>query len=137
MTLGDWDRVRELGSQLLVNGGLAVTEELRELLPRVAMDVALSSEDAHQALASPETAAALLREVHQRIHDGSRRLSRALVESHKLKMAGDLGAARQVLTGVASVEVVPLYLEQLQIALDHLDESEDASDTDSQDESSD
>ncbi|RKH45452.1 DUSAM domain-containing protein [Corallococcus sicarius] len=122
---GDWDRVRELGNQLPEDAELPVTDELRELLLRVAPDVALTAVEASEALSSPVSAAAFLREVHRRIRDGSRRLSRALVESYKLKQAGDLAAARQVLSRIADVEVVPLYREQVQIALDHVDAPEE------------
>ncbi|WP_223632047.1 DUSAM domain-containing protein [Corallococcus sp. EGB] len=125
MIPGDWDRVRELGAQHATDAALPVTDDLRELLIRVAPQVAISTADAQQALAAPTTAAALLREVAQRIRDGSRRLSRALVASAKLKDAGDFAGARKVLEEVAAVEVVPLYLEQVQAALDYVDEPED------------
>ncbi|WP_158619244.1 MULTISPECIES: DUSAM domain-containing protein [unclassified Corallococcus] len=131
MNPGDWDRVRFLAGQLSDDGELPVTEEVRELLLRVAPDVALTPEEARRALNAPNTAAALLREMHHRIRDGSRRLSRALVESHKLKQTGDFAAAREVLNRAAAVEIVPFYQEQVRIALDHVDAPEDDNQTDS------
>lgn len=131
MNSGDWDRVRSLGGQLAADGELPVTEEVRELLLRVASDVALAQEEARQALNDPSTAAAFLREMHRRIRDGSRRLSRALVESHKLKQTGDFAAAREVLNCVAAVEIVPFYQDQIRIALDHIDVPDEDNPTDS------
>ncbi|RKH69220.1 DUSAM domain-containing protein [Corallococcus aberystwythensis] len=125
MNPGDWDRIRSLGGQLPEEGELQVTDEVRDLLLRIAPDVALTQEETQQALNDPRMASALVREMHRRIRDGSRRLSRALVESHRLKQSGDVSAAREVLHRVAAVEVVPHYQDQIRIALDHVDAPEE------------
>ncbi|NRD60540.1 DUSAM domain-containing protein [Corallococcus exiguus] len=131
MNPGDWERIRSLGGQLPEDGELPVTEDVRELLLRVAPDVALTQDEARRALNDPSTAAVLLREMHRRIRDGSRRLSRALVESHKLKQTGDFAAARDVLNRVAAVEIVPFYRDQVRIALDHVEDPDEDNQTDS------
>jgi DUSAM domain-containing protein len=125
MDQADWDKLMELGAQLPPEGALPLSDELRALLERTAPDAALGAADIQSALSSSSSATVLFREVHRRIREGSRRLSRALVSASKLKQAGDLASARTVLEAAAKEEVVPLYLEQLQIALDHLDDPED------------
>ncbi|EPX60257.1 hypothetical protein D187_002343 [Cystobacter fuscus DSM 2262] len=66
-----------------------------------------------------------MREMRHRIFEGSRRLSRALVDSARRKKAGDVAGARAVLEGVLAVEVVPLYREQAETALSYVDDPED------------
>ncbi|MFY0583831.1 DUSAM domain-containing protein [Cystobacter fuscus] len=63
--------------------------------------------------------------MRRRIFEGSRRLSRALVDSARRKKAGDVDGARAVLEGVLAVEVVPLYREQAETALSYVDDPED------------
>jgi DUSAM domain-containing protein len=75
-------------------------------------------------LLSPAGAETLVREMCRRIFEGSRRLSRALVDSARRKKAADVAGARAVLEAVLAVEVVPLYREQAEIALAHVDDPE-------------
>ena len=117
----EWDRVIELGQRLQRGEALELTDDVRELLRRVAGDLAVSGTDARAALSAPATATALVRELNRRIRDGSRRLSRALVDANRRKEAGDVEGAREVLESVLAVEVVPLYREQVEIALAHLE----------------
>jgi DUSAM domain-containing protein len=121
----DWDRVLELYAKLERNEAIELDADVRDLIRRVARDVAISDDDAECALLTPAEAETLVREMRRRIFEGSRRLSRALVDSSRRKKAGDVAGARAVLEGVLAVEVVPLYREQAQVALDYVDDPEE------------
>jgi DUSAM domain-containing protein len=121
----DWDRVLGLYARLERNEALELDADTRDLFRRVARAVAISPGDAERALLTPAGAETLVREMRRRIFEGSRRLSRALVDSARRKKAGDVAGARTVLEGVLSVEVVPHYREQAQIALDYVEDPED------------
>jgi DUSAM domain-containing protein len=73
--------------------------------------VAVSTADAETALASVESATALLLEIRKRIREGSNRINDALFRMYALQDAGDLKGARQQMQDVLAVEVVPLYRE--------------------------
>ena len=120
----DWDRVLGIYVKLERGEKLDLNADMRELLARVAQDVALSPEDADRALLSPPGEETLVRELRRRIFEGSRRLSRALVDSSRRRKTGDVVGARAVLEAVLAVEVVPLYRKQVEIALDYVDEPE-------------
>lgn len=121
----DWDRVLGLYAKLERNEELELGADVRDLFRRVARGVAISHDDAERALLTPAGAESLVREMRRRIFEGSRRLSRALVDSARRKKAGDVAGAREVLEAVLAVEVVPLYREQAEIALDYVDEPEE------------
>ncbi|HZH79527.1 MAG TPA: DUF2379 family protein [Archangium sp.] len=121
----DWDRVLGLYAKLERNEAIELDADARDLFRRVARDVAISHADAERALLTPAGAETLVREMRRRIFEGSRRLSRALVDSARRKKAGDAAGARTVLESVLAVEVVPHYREQAQIALDYVDEPEE------------
>jgi DUSAM domain-containing protein len=117
----DWDPIWALARRVLEQGEpLELTDETRGLLLRSAREVAISNEDAESALRSVSTAHTLLQEVRRRIHDGSSRLSRARIRAYELRDAGDLDGAQQLMRDVLAVEVVPLYREQAEIALEKL-----------------
>jgi DUSAM domain-containing protein len=120
----DWDRVLGLYARLERNEAIALDADVRDLCRRVARDVAIPHDDAERALLSPAGAETLVREMRRRIFEGSRRLSRALVDSARRKNAADVAGARAVLEAVLAVEVVPLYREQAEIALEHVDAPE-------------
>jgi DUSAM domain-containing protein len=71
--------------------------------------VAISPEDAENALRSVPTATALLEEITRRIHEGSDRLSKAEIRASDLQDAGDLDGACRLMEAVLAVEVVPHY----------------------------
>lgn len=121
----DWDRVLGLYARLERNEAIELNAEVRDLCRRVARDVAISHDDAERALLTPSGAETLVREMRRRIFEGSRRLSRALVDSARRKKAGDVAGARERLEAVLAVEVVPLYREQAEVALDYVDDPED------------
>ena len=121
----DWDRVLGLYAKLERNEATELNADVRDLCRRVARDVAISNDDTERALLTPAGAETLVREMRRRIFEGSRRLSRALVDSARRKKAGDVAGAREVLEGVLAVEVVPLYREQAEIALDYVEDTED------------
>ncbi|MFP2906941.1 DUSAM domain-containing protein [Pyxidicoccus sp. 3LFB2] len=117
----DWDELRALAQQVLVRGTpLELTEDTRALLRRSAREVALSQEDAEDALRSVSTATTLLAEIRRRIRDGSNRLSDALHRYYQLRNAGDFAGARKQMEDILAVEVVPLYREQAEIVLEKL-----------------
>ncbi|MFY0570410.1 DUSAM domain-containing protein [Archangium lansingense] len=96
------------------------SEEVRTLVRRVALDVAIRTEVSEQELRDPTRAASLVREIRQRIREGSRRLGSALLEVYRLQESGDLKGARKVLEDLLAVEVVPLYRHTAQSELDDL-----------------
>lgn len=120
----DWDRVLELYAKLKRNEAMDLNANVRDLCRRVARDLAISTDDVERALLTPAGAETLVGEMRRRIFEGSRRLSRALVDSARRKKAGDVSGAREVLESVLAVEVVPLYREQAEIALDYVDDPE-------------
>ncbi|WP_257456362.1 DUSAM domain-containing protein [Archangium lipolyticum] len=124
----DWDGVLGLYARLERNEPIELNTDVLDLCRRVARDVAVNHDEAERALLTQVGAETLVREMRRRIFEGSRRLSRALVDSARHKRAGDVARARAVLDGVLAVEVVPLYREQAQIALDYVDEPEDVDD---------
>ena len=121
----DWDKVLGLYARLERNEAMELDADLHALCQRVARDVAISNDEAERALLTSTGAETLVREMRRRIFDGSRRLSRALVDSARRKRTGDVTGAREVLEAVLTVEVVPLYREQAQIALDYVDVPEE------------
>ncbi|WNG22661.1 DUF2379 domain-containing protein [Cystobacter fuscus] len=117
----DWDDVWELARAVLENGApLNLTDETRALLLRVAQEVAISQQDAEDALRSLSAATTMLREIDRRIHDGSWRLTDARSRAKKLRDEGDFDGAQQVMRDVLTVEVIPFYREQAEIALESL-----------------
>ncbi|WP_073564925.1 DUF2379 family protein [Archangium sp. Cb G35] len=121
----DWDRVLGLYARLERNEAIEFDADTLDLCRRVARDVAISSDNQESALLSHAGAETLVREMRRRIFEGSRRLSRALVDSARRKKAGDIAGARKVLEDVLAVEVVPLYQEQAKTALDYVDDPEE------------
>lgn len=118
----NWDEVRELATQVLGRGApLVLTGEVRALLRRTAREVALDEAETEAALASVESATALLHKMRERIREGSNRLGDALHRMYRLRDQGDLDAARQQLRDVLAVEVVPLYREIAEDELEKLD----------------
>jgi DUSAM domain-containing protein len=117
----DWEVLRTLAQDVLENGApLELTDETRTLLSRTAQQVAISQQDAEDALRSLSTATTLLREIRQRIRDGSHRLGDALDRAGKLQKKGDLDGAQQVMRDVLAVEVVPLYRKHAEVQLEEL-----------------
>jgi DUSAM domain-containing protein len=117
----DLDDVWMLGRDVLENGApLELNEKMRALLSRTAQQVAISQQDAEDALRGLPTATTLLGEIHRRIREGSRRLSRARDRVDELQEKGDLDGAQQVIRDLLAVEVVPLYRENAQVLLDEL-----------------
>ena len=118
----DWNPIRALAQRVLTQGEpLELTNETRALLRKSAREVAISSEDAEDALRSQSTATTLLREIRQRIRDGSNRLMQALERAYTLREAGDLEGARREMEGVLAVEVVPLYRAQATDVLEDIE----------------
>ncbi|MET0402698.1 MAG: DUSAM domain-containing protein [Cystobacter sp.] len=114
----DWDNVWELARAVLENGApLNLTDETRTLLLRVAQEVALSKQDAEDALRSVPAAKTLLREIDRRIHEGAWRLTDARNRAKKLRDEGAFDGAQQALRDMLAVEVVPHYREQAEITL--------------------
>ncbi|MFE8596436.1 DUSAM domain-containing protein [Archangium violaceum] len=121
----DWDRVLGLYARLERNESIEFDADTLDLCRRVTRDVAISDDTQESALRTPARAETLVREMRRRIFEGSRRLSRALVDSARRKKAGDIAGARKVLEAVLAVEVVPLYREVAQTTLDYVDDPEE------------
>jgi len=117
MTLQDteldalWDHLWGLEDRLNHGQPLELSERMRALLLSAAPTVAISNADAEAALATTESATALLLEIRKRIREGSNRINDALVRMYALQDAGDLKGARQQMHDILAVEVVPLYRE--------------------------
>ncbi len=117
----NWDRIRDLAQRVLERSEpLQLSADTRALLLKSAREVAISDQDADDALRGLPTATTLLGEIRQRIREGSRRLNRAQDRVEELQEEGDLNGAQQVIRDVLAVEVVPFYREQAEIALEKL-----------------
>ena len=120
-----WDAIRNLNRRITDQGEpFVLTDETRTLLQGTAPDVAITPGEAARALQCDTSAAELLKEIAKRIRVGSRRLSRAIVESDQRHQAGDMEGARKPLLDVLAVEVVPHYREVAQTPLDALDDTD-------------
>ncbi|NPD28137.1 MULTISPECIES: DUSAM domain-containing protein [Corallococcus] len=117
----DWDPVRELASRVEAGEALVLTPQVRDLLLRTAQQVAIPESDAQAAIQDVATATALLREARGRIREGSIRLNITEMKARDLVRAGDKAGARQLLGELLAVESVPLYREQIELALEDLD----------------
>lgn len=114
----NWDPIRDLAQRVLERSEtLELSEDTRALLLKSAREVAISEQDAEDALRTLPTATTLLREIRHRIGEGSRRLSRTRSRAYELRDAGDLDGARQLMRDALAVEVVPLYREQAETLL--------------------
>ncbi|MDY7231925.1 DUSAM domain-containing protein [Hyalangium rubrum] len=108
---GEWHEIRVLDTRVQQGQAFALTEDVRALLLRSAPTVAISVAEAEEALATVESATALLRKIRERIREGSNRIGDALFRMHEFQDAGDLKGARQEMRHVLTVEVVPHYRE--------------------------
>lgn len=106
---------------------LELTEGILAFLRRSAADVGVSEAEAEAALATPESAGALLRHIMGRLRDASNRLKRAMYRMTELRDAGDLEGARQQIRDWLAVEVVPRYRRAAEEQLVGLDEPPPAS----------
>jgi DUSAM domain-containing protein len=106
-----WDHLWGLADRIHHGETLELSARMRDLLLSAAPTVAISSADAEAALATTESATALLLEMRKRIREGSNRINDALVRMYALQDAGDLQGARQQMHDVLAIEVVPLYRE--------------------------
>lgn len=114
----NWVRIRGLAQRVLErNEPLELSDDTRALLLKSAREVAISAQNAEDALRSQPTATTLLSEIRQRIRDGSRRLSKARDRVEELQEKGDFNGALHVIRDVLAVEVVPLYREHAEILL--------------------
>ncbi len=117
----NWGPIRDLAHRVLERSEpLALSDDTRALLLKSAHEVAISQQDAEDALRSLPTATTLLREIRQRIREGSRRLGRARDQVEELQEKGDFNGAFHVMGEVLAVEVVPLYRENAEVLLDEL-----------------
>jgi DUSAM domain-containing protein len=101
---------------------LKLTHGMRTFLRRAATEAGLSKAESQEALASPESAEVLLREIVGRKRAGRRRLERALVRMMTLRDAGDLEGARQQMRDLLAVEVVPVFRQAAEENLEYLNE---------------
>lgn len=106
-----WDHLWGLEDRINHGETLELSARMRALLLSAAPTVAISSADAEAALATTESATALLLEIRKRIREGSNRINDALVRMYALQDAGDLKGAWQQMHDVLAIEVVPLYRE--------------------------
>jgi len=114
----DWEPIRALGQRVIERGEpLELSDEVRALLQRSAEEVALSSEDAENALRSVPTATSLLGEIRRRIREGSAQLGAATIRAYDLRDDGDLDGACRQMEEVLAVEIVPLYRERAEAML--------------------
>jgi DUSAM domain-containing protein len=101
---------------------LELNEAMRAFLRQAAADVGLIETESEGALASPESAGALLRQIMGRFRDAADRLESALSRMSELRDAGDLEGARQQLRDWLAVEVVPRFRRAAEENLAGLDE---------------
>jgi DUSAM domain-containing protein len=101
---------------------LELNEGMRVFLRRSAADVGMSEAETEEALATPESAGALLGQIVGRLRDASDRLKSAMYRMTELRDAGDLEGARQQIRDWLAVEVVPRYRRAAEEQLAGLDE---------------
>jgi DUSAM domain-containing protein len=82
----------------------------------------MSETETEEALATPESAGALLGQSMGRFRDASDRLKSAMSRMMELRDAGDLEGARQQIREWLAVEVVPRYRRAAEENLAALDE---------------
>jgi DUSAM domain-containing protein len=117
----DWEELQLLAQNVLENSApLEFTDEIRALLSRTAQQVAISQQDAKDALRSLPAALTLLQEINRRIHDGSHRLGEALDRARELQSKGELDGAQHIMRDLLAVEVVPLYRQHAEALLGEL-----------------
>ncbi|WP_233601483.1 MULTISPECIES: DUSAM domain-containing protein [Corallococcus] len=117
----NWDEVRALAARVEAGEALVLTPDVRELLLRTACEVAIPEADAQAAIQDVTTATALLREERGRIRSSSMRMMTARSEVRRLRQTGDTAGARKVMEDLLAVEMVPLYRELAEIALEDMD----------------
>ena len=120
----DWYPIRMLDNRVQQGEPLVLTDDVRALLRRTAPTVAISEAEAEAALASTESATALLHEIRRRITEGSHRLSRALHQMYSLRDARDFEGARQQMRDLLAVEIVPHYRDIAEGQLERLGDGE-------------
>ncbi len=112
-TQRDWDAIKDLSRRITEPAQPFLTPQTRALIEATAHDVGIPQGEIARALQDDESAAVLVREIASRITQGSRRLSRTLVEVDRRRDAGDVDGARQLLQDALAVEVVPHYVDIL------------------------
>jgi DUSAM domain-containing protein len=117
-----WHQIRELDNRVARGEPLELSDRVRDLLLRAAATVAIGRADAEAALASTMSATALLRQIRERVREGSNRINNALLRMYALQDAGDLERARQQMREVLDVEVVPFYREIAEGEIEKLDD---------------
>lgn len=100
---------------------LELNEGMRAFLRRSAADVGMGKTETEEALASSESAGALLGNIMRRLHDASDRLESAMGRMTELRDAGDLEGARQQMRDLLAVEVVPRFRRAAEEQLAYLD----------------
>ncbi len=121
-TQRDWDAVKDLSRRITDPVQPFLTPETRALIESTADDVGIPHGETAQALQDDESAATLVREIASRITQGSRRLSRTLVEVDRRRDVGDVDGARQLLHDALAVEAVPHYVNILNTYLRAVDD---------------
>lgn len=117
----DLDDVWVLCREVLENGApLELTDSLRAQLSRTARQVGMHQQDADDSLRSLPTAMELLREIHHRIGEGSKRLDAARDRANELQQQGNFDGAQQVMRDVLAMELIPLHREQAEKTLKKL-----------------
>jgi len=117
----DWEQLRALELHLQRGQPLELTEAVRGLLKRAALQVALSSADAEKGLQSSAEATALLTRIRRRIREGNERLSQAMLDAAYQAGTGNARSARRLLKAALEAEVVPYYRESLEALLHALE----------------
>lgn len=117
----DWEQVRELEDWLQQGQSLQLTDMVRELLRRTAMQVALSFKDTENGLQSPAHAALLVKVIRRRIHEGAVRQGQAMVDAAVRGSMGDIRGGLEVLKRALEAEAVPYYRGAYEALIDSLE----------------
>jgi DUSAM domain-containing protein len=121
-TLRDRAQLPILSHRVRQGHPLELNESMLAFLRRAAADVGMSEAEVEEALASPESAGALLENCMGRLRDASDRLRQAMARMMELRDAGDLEGARQQLRDWLAIEVVPRFRQAAEENLAGLDE---------------
>lgn len=118
---GEWQELKPLEAEARSMGRVDLTGPQRELVLRVATQLALSGEVAQKEVATHEGAARIVIELRRRIREGAQRLGQAIIHADEAHSAGRHEESCALLRAYIATEQVPYYREIAQVELRRLE----------------
>lgn len=106
-----WEGVIAMERWISPEGRLELPGEDRAQVQAVALEVAIAEGEVYTALRTPESTAALVREVRRRVLERGKQYASALADARDLHEDGDTAGARQALEEYIASEPIPRYRE--------------------------